>query len=222
MNDAAIGEVEPFDRAMNLTYRSPVALFRGEPNGDIDEVADLVARIPDPQAGADLDRAKAYAALVAGDGAGTFELAMASGEASTTNGPAPFALAARGALWIGDLERARTARDRFAGLGYHWRSSRGPHVTAGIAASKAPREALASYRETWLAGARSLRLRPRARRATPSSSSASTGQLRTAADEARATSSGSAYDGRAAAPPSRPLPPDAIEASDDREQDDPA
>jgi len=152
MSDAALGEVEPFDRAMNLTYRSPVALFRGEPNDDIDEVTALVAKIPDPQAGADLDRTRAYAALAAGDGLRAFELGMASGEASTTNGPAPFALAARGALWAGDAEHARAAHDRFAGLGYH-----GPAIelevrtmTAGIAALEGRRaEALALYREAW-------------------------------------------------------------------------
>jgi class 3 adenylate cyclase/tetratricopeptide (TPR) repeat protein len=152
LSDAAIGDVEPFDRAMALTYRSPVSAFRGDPTDDIEAVAALIATIPDPQAGADLDRARAYAALAAGDGVRAFEHGIASGEASTTNGPAPFALAARGALWARDVERARTAHDRFAGLGYH-----GPAIAlddrtlnAGIMALEGrPAEALVLYREVW-------------------------------------------------------------------------
>jgi hypothetical protein len=126
-----------------------IRVFRGEADeADVERIWTPLLALSDPQVGSGRLLTLGRLALVEGRYAEAHRLAMESLATSEAHAHAAAVVAARGAIWAGDLEAAGRAREALAK--HHGRAARNSLRTAdaGIAALEGRRsDALAAYRE---------------------------------------------------------------------------
>jgi predicted ATPase/class 3 adenylate cyclase len=107
-------DLEPFDRVNLGSARVLIRAVRGEDvEAECRELTALVAPMSDAQTRAGAKTTRAWVALTRGDLATAFREAMEAIDIEPGFAGGASLLAARSALWLGDLERLRTAAARF-------------------------------------------------------------------------------------------------------------
>jgi tetratricopeptide (TPR) repeat protein len=126
------------------------ALSGGDPTSDIAEAERLLTRANDPQYTSYVHWARAWRGLVSGELATVQTHAAAADQATAYFRPLTQPLAARAALWAGDLQDAQAALDKLTSSPIPGQASALDRLTmgAGIAALEGRRgDAVAGYRE---------------------------------------------------------------------------
>jgi class 3 adenylate cyclase/tetratricopeptide (TPR) repeat protein len=123
--DAVLASLhEAAGAAANATDRSRISACtlllraaRGEPPGDIIELVDVArAEILDPQIVSEVEVARGEAALIGGDTAMAYDLAIQVAERYPVFADDSLAMAVRAAAWARDVERCRAVAGRLAQL----------------------------------------------------------------------------------------------------------
>ncbi|OGN86148.1 MAG: hypothetical protein A2X23_00130 [Chloroflexi bacterium GWC2_73_18] len=147
--EAVAGSRTPADEARFLYLACLFRTARGDPATDtLAHLEGLVAQLSDPSYAAALDGARADRALLAGDLAAAYDAAIRAADGSSAYEPFALPLALRAALWMGDIERARTAAARIDASPFSGAIAQVERLAAraGIAALEGRRgDAIAGY-----------------------------------------------------------------------------
>jgi class 3 adenylate cyclase/tetratricopeptide (TPR) repeat protein len=149
--DLQATELGPPDRFVADTYFVVLQALRGRPFAEALARADAFARTSDePQIVQQLSSTLAWVAIVEGRFADAHAAAATSFADNSANASLDLPLAARAAVWDGNLAQAQAAADSLRSLGIHGRAINASlhGMDAGIAAlSGQPEQAAAAYRD---------------------------------------------------------------------------
>jgi class 3 adenylate cyclase/tetratricopeptide (TPR) repeat protein len=144
-------DLDPADRYITQLYQIVLSALRGEPYQTLlQEASDFAVASGEPQITSQLESIRGWVALVEGQYLDANAAAHRSVELVPLNIPDDMPVAARGALWAGDVERARMAAEELRTSGIHGRAIHTSVlvVDAGVAALEGRMEdAVNTYRD---------------------------------------------------------------------------
>jgi hypothetical protein len=144
-------DLDPADRFITQTNQVVLSALRGEPyQALLQEASDFAAASGEPQVLASVEAARGWVALAQGQYLDAYAASHRSAVLSKVNIADDLPVAARGALWAGDVDRARSAVEEFRTSGIHGRAIHTNRliVEAGIAALEGRMEdAVNNYRD---------------------------------------------------------------------------